>query len=316
MSIDRRRFLQGSLFGAAAAVGAPFSVVKASEVEAPTAPSKVAGEGRGDDGLVIDTNVHLFEWPFRALKYTGAEALVAKLRRHGVRRAWAGSYEALFHKNIDRVNARLAEACHRDGESLLVPFGTVCPGWPDWEEDLRRCDETYAMPGIRLYPGYQNYRLDEPAFAELLQGAAERGLLVQIAIDQEDERMQHPRVEVSAVDVRPLAAALEEVPGAHVQLLNPFRHVRGERLRQVVEETTVTFGISNLDGTGGLERIMAGNHWYLRDVAIPAERLMVGSHMPFRPLENVLFKFMESELSEEDARAIMAGNAERLLARA
>lgn len=310
MSFDRRRFLQGTLMGAAA-MGAPFSTV----LEEVGVPTRGPSQQVPSEGLVIDTNVHLFQWPFRSLKYADTEALLAKMSQHGVREAWTGSYEALFHKNIDLVNARLAEACYQNGEDLLVPFGTVRPGWPDWEEDLRRCDEVYDMPGIRLYPGYQNYTLDLNAFTELLQGAAERGMIVQIAIDQEDERMQHPRVEIPPVDVTPLPTALEDAPEVKVQLLNAFRHVRGDELRLLVEETSVVFDTSNLDGTGSLERIMAGEHWSVGDVTISSNRLLVGSHMPFRPLESVLFQFIESEVTEEDAEAIMAENARRLLER-
>lgn len=316
MSVDRRQFLQGTLLGAAAAASAPLApFLGEQEVLAATEAAQPPSRGRGEEGLVIDTNVHLFRWPFRRLKYDEPDALVAKLRRHSVREAWAGSYEALFHKNIDHVNARLAEACYQKGDGLLVPFGTVNPVWPDWEEDLRRADEEYAMPGIRLYPGYQNYELDHPAFTELLQGAAERDLIVQIAIDQEDERMQHPRVEIPAVDVTPLPEAMAEAPDVTVQLLNPFRHVRGERLQLMVEKTDVLFGTSNLDGTGAIERILNGEHWYMGTVALPVERLMLGSHVPFRPLESALFQLIESALTEREAGAIMAGNAERLFAR-
>ena len=312
MSIDRRRFLKGTLLGAASAAAAPLSgVLEASESARHFSADEAPSSSR--QGLVVDTNVHLFEWPFRALKHAGTSSVVKKLRKHGIRRAWAGSYEALFHKNIDRVNARLAEACHEQGEGLLLPFGTVNPRWPDWEEDLRRADETYDMPGIRLYPGYQNYELDLPEFKELVVAASERGLIVQIAVDQEDERMQHPRIDASVVDVTPLPTSLMDAPEATVQLLNPFRHARGERLRLMVEETDVLFGTSNLDGTGAIERIMAGKHWYLGDVKIPASRLMVGSHMPFRPVESALLQLVESELSSEDADAIMFANAERLL---
>uniref|UniRef100_UPI003569EA60 amidohydrolase family protein n=1 Tax=Fodinibius sp. TaxID=1872440 RepID=UPI003569EA60 len=227
--------------------------------------------------------------------------------------AWTGSYDALFHKNIDSVNARLAETCQQYGEGLLVPFGTVNPRWPDWKEDLRRCDEAYGMPGIRLYPSYQNYTLELPEFAELLTEASDREMVVQIAIDQEDERMQHPQVEIPAVDVSPLPAVLESVPDVTVQLLNPFRHVRGDNLESAIKETDVLFGISNLDGNGGLERIMAGNHWYLGSTPIPSDRLLIGSHVPFRPVENVLFKLMESPLDEQEAAAIMSKNAARML---
>lgn len=307
MNVDRRGFLKNSLLGMTATLGAPFSsILQKFDRSGDT-------ESMAPEGSVIDTNVHISEWPFRDLKYSETSAMVDKLRKHGIGEAWTGSYDALFHKNIDSVNARLTEACRQYGEGLLVPFGTVNPRWPDWKEDLRRCDEEYGMPGIRLYPSYQNYTLELPDFAKLLTEASDREMVVQIAIDQEDERMQHPQVEIPAVDVSPLPAVLESVPDVTVQLLNPFRHVRGDNLESVIKETEVLFGISNLDGNGGLERIMAGNHWYLGNTPIPSDRLLIGSHVPFRPVENVLFKLMESALDEEDATAIMSENAARML---
>lgn len=215
-------------------------------------------------------------------------------------------------KNIDHVNARLAGECRQKGGGLLIPFGTVNPVFPDWEEDLRRCHEEHEMPGIRLYPGYYGYTLDEKPFARLLRKATDRKLLIQIVIAMEDERMQHPLAGVPDVDVKPLPNILAQVPGARVQLLHPFRHVRGNRLLAMVNETNVTFDISNLDGVAAIERIMNGNHWYMPDITIPPERLLFGSHVPYFPLENALFKFVESPMSKEHARLIMAGNAERL----
>ena len=73
------------------------------------------------------------------------ERLPAKLRQHRITQAWAGSYEGLLHKNLDGVNARLADECRANGAGILVPFGTVNPALPDWEADLRRCQEKYGM---------------------------------------------------------------------------------------------------------------------------------------------------------------------------
>ena len=91
-------------------------------------------------------------------------SLVAKLRHHRITKAWAGNFEALFSKSINEVNARLAEECRVNGEGILIPFGTVNPAWPDWEEDLRRCHEVHRMPGIRLYPAYQTFDLNHNEF--------------------------------------------------------------------------------------------------------------------------------------------------------
>lgn len=312
--MDRRNFIRNSAL--VAGIGLPFGAIVAKQgVEDALASEKDTDRRVSQvSESAIDTNVYLFSYPFRNLKYGETGSLIEKLQKHNIGQAWAGSFEALFHKNIDHVNANLARECRKKGGGMLIPFGTVNPVFPDWEEDLRRCHEEHEMPGVRLYPGYHGYTLDEKPFARLLRQAAERELLVQIVIAMEDERMQHPLAEVPNVDVTPLPEVLDDVPGVRIQLLHPFRHVRGDRLREMVNETDVTFGISNLDGVGSLGRIMDGTHWYLPDITITPERLLFGSHVPYFPLENTLFKFMESSLSEEHVRTVMRGNAERLLA--
>src|SRR5262245_4006067 len=170
--IARRTFLKRSLLPAPA-LSLPGTIVAQGATPA-TRP--VGGPGPG----IIDTNVHLGQWPTRRLKYGDTPALVAKLRKHRIEQAWAGSFEGLLHKNLLAVNERLAAECRDKGEGMLVPFGSVNPVLPDWEEDLRLCHEVHRMPGIRLHPTYQNYTLDHPDIPRLLAMASERGLIVQL----------------------------------------------------------------------------------------------------------------------------------------
>lgn len=298
--LDRRHFVETSLL-TAASVGLGLNAVGCS--------SSPGGQG---DGIILDTNVNLRCFPFRDLKFGATEDLVGKLRRHKIKEAWAGSYEALFHKNIDGVNARLAEECETKGDGLLVPFGTVNPAWPDWEEDLRRVDEVYGMSGVKIFPGYQNFSLSDPAFEAFFEQAANRGLVVQIVTRVEDRRVRHPRVEISYPDVAPLVDLYEQVPNARAVLTNTTGHVRGDALQTLVDETNVMFGIAWLEGTGGIGRVIEGNHWWL-GAQVPAERLVFDTHAPFFPVENGLLRLVESPLSESDAEAIMHANAEHLM---
>src|SRR5205823_2090521 len=92
-SIDRRDFLKASLLPAAA-----LPILASDDPRALAGPA-VKTPANALPGL-IDTNVHLFEWPFRRLKYAQTPALVAKLKKHRVSEAWAGSFQALLHKNL------------------------------------------------------------------------------------------------------------------------------------------------------------------------------------------------------------------------
>ena len=77
---------------------------------------------------IIDSNVHLFDWPFRKLKYDRTEALIAKLRKHRITQAWAGSFEAILQKQLDAINHRLAEECRTRGDGVLDPYRQRQPG--------------------------------------------------------------------------------------------------------------------------------------------------------------------------------------------
>lgn len=262
---------------------------------------------------LTDTNVHLFEWPFRRLKYDRVGALVEKLRHHGVQQAWAGSYEALLSKDPSGVNARLVEACAREGRGMLLPFGSVNPLWPDWEEELRRCHEVHHMRGIRLHPGYQNYTLDHPEFARLLQQAADRGMLVQIALEMEDPRVQHPMMKAPTLGAAPLVSLLQKNPQAKVQLLNSWQWTRVAAARTLLTMENVMHDIAGLEGAGGVGRMLDGTHGNYPG-QVPVERLLFGSHAPYFAVEAALLRLFESDLTRPQLQAIMATNARRAVA--
>ncbi len=253
---------------------------------------------------MIDTNVYLSRWPARRLPYDETPKLVEKLKASGVTQAWAGSFDALLHRDIGGFNARLAAECREHGDGMLIPFGTVNPTLPDWEEDLRRCHELHKMFGIRLHPNYHGYKLDEPRVAVLLEQAAARGLLVQIVLRMEDPRTQHELLTVVDVDPTPLLERLPTLPKLRLQLLNALNVLRADALDKLLAAGQVFVETASLEGIGGLANLL--KH-------VPHDRILFGSHAPFFAWESAQLKLQESALAGVQREAIERGNAEKLL---
>jgi hypothetical protein len=289
--VNRRNFLKAS----AATLG-----LGAFSVETHAAGNSV--RSRGD---LVDVNVNLSHWPLRHLPAGDTRALVATLRRQRVVQACVGSLDGLLHKDIASVNARLADECRRHGRGLLLPFGSINPKLPDWEEDLRRCAEDHRMPGIRLHPNYHGYTLEDPAFVRLLRLAARRRMIVQLALVMEDERMMHPLLRVEPVNTAPLPDLVRDTPGLRLVLLNAMRTLRAKPLLDLVAVGEVYVEIAMLEGVGGVANLLG---------QIPAHRVLFGSHAPLFYFESALLKLKESPLTEEQLNAIRRGNAQRLLA--
>ena len=196
---------------------------------------------------------------------------------------------------------------------MLIPFGTVNPAWPDWEEDLRRCHEVHRMPGIRLYPAYQTFDLNHNEFIPLMSKATERGLIIQIVGDMEDSRVHHPIVLTRDVSFDPLVDIMKKIPQAKVQLLSWNERVNRKLLDKLMSETSVVLDISWLESDGALGRLIEGNSWSGPETPVPVERILFGSHAPYFPVEAGIIKLFESPLTLEQMKAVMNVNADRFL---
>jgi len=284
--LNRRRLLQ--LTGAAAACGIATSL----------------GANPVQQKPLIDTHVYLGHWPLRRLATTAPADLVALLRRAGVTQAWAGSFDGLFHKDIHGANRRLAETCRDVDDGLLIPIGTINPTLPDWEEDVRRCNEVFKMPGIRLHPAHHGYALDDPRFARLLELAAARDLLVQLVVQMSDERRRLLTPRVPNVDLAPLARIVQPMRGLRLLIANGLRVAMDVTRSGVAKTTNVCFDFSGVANGDELRKLVS---------LVSADRIVAGTAAPLLDMAASSKMLQQAKLTADKTAAIRHGNALRLI---
>ena len=239
--------------------------------------SKVMAEDNTKELRIIDTNVSLFQWPFRRLPLDDVASLEKKLRSLGITEAWSGSFEGIFHRDLGEANARLVKKC-RD-YPLFVPIGSINPSLPGWEDDLRRCFEEHKMIGIRLHPNYHGYSLSSPEFIKLVDLVTEVGRFIQLVVTMEDTRTQNEQLRVEDVDLSQLVTIMQSNTRARIQLLN--HRLRPPLLTELADLPGIYFDTARVEGTDGVPRLME---------VVKTDRVLFGSHSPFLIPEAALIR--------------------------
>ncbi|OGG46341.1 MAG: hypothetical protein A3F84_01245 [Candidatus Handelsmanbacteria bacterium RIFCSPLOWO2_12_FULL_64_10] len=169
--------------------------------------------------MIIDVNAWLGGWPFRSLRDNTPEALVARMDRSGIDVAAVSPIEAIFHRNVQPANERLAEAV-TPFRGRLIPIATLNPTYTRWEDDLKACHEKLGMKGVRLFPAYQGFEVDGPVARRAAEACRERGLAIFIPHRMEDPRQRHWMDPGKVVDPAQIASLVAAVPGLTVIVPN------------------------------------------------------------------------------------------------
>ena len=175
--------------------------------------------------MIIDMNAYLGHYAFRRLRHNTADSLLRLMDARKIDRAVVSSASAITYRNAQSGNEEVngEVKAHRD---RLIPFAVINPIYAGWEDDLKACHEGSGMRGLRLYPGWHNYKLSDPRCLDLVHAAAARGLVVSIPIRVEDPRERSWLVDVPDVALDDVAALVRACPEAKFLLLNGIGYVR------------------------------------------------------------------------------------------
>jgi len=251
--------------------------------------------------VLIDINTYIGHWPFRRLRHNTAVALVRQMDRHDIDRAVVASIHGAFYKNAHAANEELS-AETRPYRDRLIPYATLNPTYPGWEEDLQRCAGELGMSGIRLYPQYHGYHLTDAPALDLIDAATELGWPVQVPMRLVDRRQRHAWDLAEDLAPSDFEAIIALRPKAKWMILSSSG-LDGARMPQ---DASFLIGISRLDAV--LRRSIQG----LLETAGP-QHVAFGTGMPFKMATPALLKMKVLDASPEIVERIAWRNAAEML---
>ncbi len=247
----------------------------------------------------FDCNGFIGEWPFRRFYHGGMEGLQKVWEQAGITAGAVSTLNSVFYNDPMEAEELLAETL-KDTSCLHI-MG-VNPTLPATALSIDEAVERFGIRGVRIYPGYHGYRLDDPCIEELYKVLKKHDLPLIVSVRLEDLRVNYlmtPRIlteeELKALpdrmpDVKILYTAMQayEVTG----MAETFR----EKENLFVECSWFKSAVHPF------EEVMEN---------VPAEKILYGSGYPLNCLQSTMTALEHAAISKEDKAMILSGNAAR-----
>lgn len=187
------------------------------------------------------------------------------------------------------------------GDDTLIPFGSVHPDSPDALDELERL-KAAGVKGIKLHPDYQHFFVDEKRMFPIYEKIAELGLITvfHAGVDIGYPEPVHctPQRLLSVLDLFGDAPVVAAHFGGYLLWDSVLEELCGTK---VYLDTAFSYGKIPPD--------------YARKIisAHSADRILLGSDMPWSTAENEVRLIQSLDLPTEVAEKILCNNAKRLL---
>ena len=142
--------------------------------------------------MLIDINAYVGHWPFKQLQNNTCAKLLERMNKFGVDKSVISNLNGIFYKNTQSANEELSDELQSDKRfrERLIPFAVINPIYGGWKDDFNTCTRKMGMKGIRVFPQYHDYEINDPAFIGLVKMAGDKGIPVAIDIRMVDSRQR------------------------------------------------------------------------------------------------------------------------------
>lgn len=244
-----------------------------------------------------DVNCLLGSWPFRKLYKNTLEDLKKVHEKNGITSGYVSSLSSIFYNDPFEGELELHEAIKDSGYKHIL---TINPLLPAFEEDIAQGIELFDIKGVRIYPYYHDYTLDNKYVDKLCSILAGTGLPLFLTFRLEDERMNYmssPRLP----DTAEVAEFMTKHPKNSIVLIG-IRYAEAEALKDIINSRDNV----HLD-TSGLKDLLFVIEKILD--LINADKLVYGSLHPLYCLKSTLLLVEKAQIDEAVREMILETNA-------
>ena len=186
-------------------------------------------------------------------------------------------------------------------EPGLIPFGSVNPHSEDWEPELERLAEA-GIKGVKLHPEYQGFYVDDPIMLPIYRKIDQLGLIV--VFHAGEDPGYPPPVHLTPQRVLKVADVL---PQNRTVLAHMGSRGFLDDVATLLKDTDfyydTAFCYEEHDPKQMVDIIL--EHGY--------EKILMASDSPWDSQTNGISTVNRLALTEEQKKAILGGNAQRLL---
>lgn len=220
-------------------------------------------------------------------------------------------------RQVERINDSSAGLNRGAGEANVFNFGCMHPDFEGWHAELARVKEL-GLKGVKLHPVYQGTDFDDPRYLRILDRAGELGLIV---VTHAGLDVGYPGVVRCSPEM--VRRAVGQVGPVKLVLAHMGGWKSWGRVLELLPDTPVMIDTSF--STGKMCPLDNGHYRpdeldllngedFLRLVrAFGAERVLFGSDSPWSDQGTSRAWIEALPLAQEEKRAILGGNAQRLL---
>lgn len=133
----------------------------------------------------IDFNCFVGTWPFHYVRNSRFSDLRALHAANQIDYGYVSSTEAIFYHDPYEADVRLAAEIRGSDYQHVVTLNPTLPGCID---TLKRMTQEFPVAGVRILPGFHDYRLTDPLLENLYQVMCEYKLPLFLTLRMEDER--------------------------------------------------------------------------------------------------------------------------------